>query len=494
MENSESKEVIFEMLDTLPYPLSIKEAKTLRYNFVNKAFTELFGISKNSVFGCTSQEIFEKSIAERFYELDQKLIETKKGIKDKFTIQIGSRKELIEIYKIPHFAKDTNEIDLIIDTFCKLNQETTADEILRETEIFFQNIFERLPVGVIVIRATDFSIIQVNPYFANLFNLEIDQILYKTIWSLEICKDREVLQKYLNLAKEYGYLQQLEEKCKLKDGREIDVALHIVYVEYLNQEPWYLFIVSDLSVIQQANREIISLIQKEQELQQLKNRFISLISHELRTPLSAIVLSVDLLQRFSDKLSKEEKDKHFEKIRTSVQTIIRMIENSMHLEKLTTEEFILQPTKISLKSYIKDIAEKVESIYNFKNPIRLHINEEFEVETDEVLLGLILNNLIGNAIKYSNFESPVNIYAKLLQNDFQIQIQNFGEPIPKEEIPRLFNIFFRGKNSSHTKGYGIGLSIVKKAVEALQGSIEVESSQEKGTIFTVKLPRRILNQ
>lgn len=289
-------------------------------------------------------------------------------------------------------------------------------------------------------------------------------------------------------------MQQLEEKCKLKDGREIDVALHIVYVEYLNQEPWYLFIVSDLSVIQQANREIISLIQKEQELQQLKNRFISLISHELRTPLSAIVLSVDLLQRFSDKLSKEEKDKHFEKIRTSVQTIIRMIENSMHLEKLTTEEFILQPTKISLKSYIKDIAEKVESIYNFKNPIRLHINEEFEVETDEVLLGLILNNLIGNAIKYSNFESPVNIYAKLLQNDFQIQIQNFGEPIPKEEIPRLFNIFFRGKNSSHTKGYGIGLSIVKKAVEALQGSIEVESSQEKGTIFTVKLPRRILNQ
>ncbi len=91
-------------------------------------------------------------------------------------------------------------------------------------------------------------------------------------------------------------------------------------------------------------------------------------------------------------------------------------------------------------------------------------------------------------------ESPVNIYVKLFESNFQIQIQNFGEPIPKEEIPRLFNIFFRGKNSAHTKGYGIGLSIVKKAVEALQGSIEVESSQEKGTIFTVKLPRRILNQ
>ncbi|MGB9913375.1 MAG: sensor histidine kinase, partial [Candidatus Kapaibacteriota bacterium] len=98
---------------------------------------------------------------------------------------------------------------------------------------------------------------------------------------------------------------------------------------------------------------------------------------------------------------------------------------------------------------------------------------------------------IGNALKYSQFDTPIYIKSKLVDGYLKIKIQNFGEPIPLDEIPKLFNLFYRGRNASSTKGYGIGLAIVKKAVDALKGIIEVESSLENGTIFTILLPTRV---
>ncbi len=485
------KEIFREIFDTLPEPISIKEAGSCKFVYVNEAFEEFVGKPKDSIIGKSCDELFEGSLAKSLIELDEKLLASGKSIRTTLSMKVGEQNEIFEIKKLPHFPPSGDEIDYIIDIYNKTTNEHRADEILRDTEVFFQNVFEHLPLGVLVVRENDFAIINVNPFFLNLFNLELDQILYKPIFELELCKDKEKIKSYFAIAKEYGIVHQVEEKCNLKSGKSIDVVLHIVYVKYLDQEPWFLLIVGDVSLINQANREIISLIQKEQELQVLKNRFISLISHELRTPLSGIMLSVDLLQRFGDKLSRDEKEKHFERIRESIQIMTKMIENSMHLEKLASEDFVIQPTKICLQSYLKDIVKRNETFYNSKNPIILQVLDEVEIETDEVLFGLILNNLIGNAFKYSQFDTPIYIKSKLVDGYLKIQIQNFGEPIPLDEIPKLFNLFYRGRNASSTKGYGIGLAIVKKAVDALKGIIEVESSLENGTIFTILLPTRV---
>lgn len=481
-----------DILFSLPNPLSVRGAKTFRFVFVNDAFVKLFGKPVESVINRTPEEVFGKDLAQQMFDLDKELVETKKVLSKRLNFKQGNLNLVIEIQRIPHFSGPDSEFDFIIDIYRNISQEVAADEILRETETFFQNIFENLPLGVIIVRDNDFSVINVNPFFLNLFNLELDKILYKPIFDLEICKEKEKFKNYFSIAKEIGYLQQIEQRCTIPKCKDIDVVVHIVYVKQFNQEPWYLMIISDVSAIQQANKEIISLIQREQELQALKNRFISLISHELRTPLSGIILSVDLLQRFGEKLSPGEKEKHYERIRTSVQTITKMIENAIHLEKLTADEFLPQLRKIQIKSFLEGLARQNESQFDNKNPLVLRVPEDIEIETDEVLLGLILNNLFNNAIKYSPAGEPIYIEVTLLENDLVITIQNPGEPIPKEEIPRLFNLFYRGTNSAQTKGYGLGLSIVKKAVEALNGTIEVESSFEKGTIFTITLPSKAI--
>lgn len=478
-----------EFVDKMSNPVSVRDAKSLQYVYCNESFAKLVNKPIEEILGKTASEVIEVENIKKLSYLDTKVIETKSLVKEilKFNIK-PDHFEIIEIQKYPHINPTTQEIDFIIDFYQTVTREVTADEILRDTELLHFKIFEYLPLGIVLIRSDDYKIFEVNPYFLKIFELELDQVLYRSIFELPFCKEKERLQKYLALAKELDTAQQFENSYQLPDGRTIDLVLNIAYIHFLHKEPWYLIIVSDVSTIQQANREIISYIQKEQELNILKKRFISLISHELRTPLTGITLSIELLQRYGNRLTEPEKEKHYERIRTSIQTAIKLIENALNLEKLTENEFHVHPQKISLKSFLDNIVERNLILFNHKNPVFVKASEKIEVETDEILLSLILNNLLSNAFKYSPFERPINVSAHLYDNFYEIKIQNFGEPIPIDDIPNLFTPFFRGKNIGSTKGQGLGLSIVKKAVEALNGSISIESSKENGTIISLTFP------
>ncbi len=478
-----------EIIDNLPSAICIKEAKNLRCIYFNTAFAKLIKRTSDQILGEKITDIIDKENAIRFELLDRKALETKSSLKEiiKFSFN-PAQFEIIELHKFLIQNPNSMEIDYIIDFYQKVTRELTADEILRETELLYLKILEYLPLGIILMRADDFSIFEVNPQFLKMFELDLDQVIYKSIFDLPFCKDKDRIQEYLLTAKKFNSPQQFELQYCFPNGKKADFILHFNYLQYLQQESWFLIIVTDVSPIQEANREIISFIQKEQELNTLKNRFISLISHELRTPLTAIILSVDLLQRFGNAIPNDEKEKHFEIIRNSVQTAVKLIENSLHLDKLTQGNLIITPKEINLKKFIEEIIERNKQLYNYKNLIIMQMPHEFEIETDEILLGLIFDNLLGNAIKYSPFEKPIFVLVNQYEKSFVFKVQNFGEPIPNTEITNLFNPFFRGSNVGATKGFGLGLSIVKKAVETLKGSISVESSKETGTIFTLTLP------
>lgn len=478
-----------EFVDKMSNPVSVRDAKSLQYVYCNESFAKLVNKPIEEILGKTASEVIEIENIKKLSYLDTKVIETKSIVKEilKFNIK-PDHFEIIEIQKYPHINPTTQEIDFIIDFYQTVTREVTADEILRDTELLHFKIFEYLPLGIVLIRSDDYKIFEVNPYFLKIFELELDQVLYRSIFELPFCKEKERLQKHLALAKELDTAQQFENSYQLPDGRTIDLVLNIAYIHFLHKEPWYLIIVSDVSTIQQANREIISYIQKEQELNILKNRFISLISHELRTPLTGLTLSLDLMQRFGKQLSKAEKERHFEKMRNSVQSIVKLIENALNLEKLTQDNFHVHPKKIYLKRYIEDIIERNLTSFDNKNPVFLQMTEDIEVETDEILFGLILNNLLSNAFKFSPYDRPIYFYVNQADKVYEIKVQNFGEPIPKDEIPKLFTPFYRGRNVGSTKGYGLGLSIVKKAVETLNGSISIESSRENGTIISLTFP------
>lgn len=163
----------------------------------------------------------------------------------------------------------------------------------------------------------------------------------------------------------------------------------------------------------------------------------------------------------------------------------------MHLEQLTSDNFLIVPRKIYIKKFLEDIISKMQSLFDNKNPILLNIASDFEIETDEILLTLIFNNLISNAFRYSIPKMPITVNIEHQDNWLIASINNFGEVIPPEDITNIFKPFFRGKNVGQTKGLGLGLSLVKKAVETLTGTISVESSSKRGTTFLLRLPTNL---
>ncbi|MCX7908878.1 MAG: ATP-binding protein [Ignavibacteria bacterium] len=481
-----------EILDLLPVPISIRNIKTFEYIYCNEAFEKLAGKPKSQILGKRTSEIFDKEISKKINLTDKKVIETKSLVKEIIKFNINTNQvEIIELQKILHYNSEYKEFDGIVDIFQKVTRELTADEILRETELLYLKIFEYLPIGILLLSDNNYTIFEVNRQFLSILNLELEDVLYKSFFELEFVKNNETFKKFISEAKDLDITQQIETRILLPDGRNVDLVFNIIYIKFQSQESWILITVSEITTLQETNREILSYILKEQELNTLKNRFISLISHEIRTPLSGILLSVDLLQRFYNKLPDAEKEKQFNRIREYIQNITKLIENAIQLEKLTHSNYEIIPKKFCLRTFIEEIAQKYQTIYNQKNPIIIRMPYNIDVEVDEILFSLILNNLVSNAVKYSPPEEPVYIYVTLNGNDFTIKIHNFGEPIPEEDIPNLFTPFFRAKNSASTKGYGLGLSIVKRAVNLSKGNIYVQSSRENGTMFIVTLPVRI---
>lgn len=242
-----------------------------------------------------------------------------------------------------------------------------------------------------------------------------------------------------------------------------------------------------------AETEIYKALEKEKELNELKSRFISMVSHEFRTPLSATLFSADLLESFSAKWSQERKLTHINRIQNAVQHMSNLLEDVLLVGKAEVGKLEFNPVLIDIETFCNEIVENLQFIENQHRTIDFSIQGVCnKTYMDEKLLWHILSNLLSNAIKYSHPGSAVLFQLICETNEnggiaiFRIQDQGIG--IPKEDQKRLFETFHRAKNVGTIPGTGLGLTIVKRAVELHNGQITMESEVGIGTKFTVIIP------
>ncbi len=235
--------------------------------------------------------------------------------------------------------------------------------------------------------------------------------------------------------------------------------------------------------------ELNNALIKQYQLNEMRSNFIAMISHEYRTPLQAIILSVEILQKHLDKLNSEQKQIQFDRIRRAIQDMSSMIEHVTLYNRLTQAEESVNIEEVSAKSFFESIIKDYELYYHQKAKIIATIKTNKEkIKIDQRLVSLIFSNLIGNAIKYSTVEPTVEIKVETDDQKTEISVKDNGIGIPANEIEKIFEPFYRGKNTRSTSGTGLGLSIVKHAVNLLKGQIFVDSEINKGTTFVVQIP------
>lgn len=217
----------------------------------------------------------------------------------------------------------------------------------------------------------------------------------------------------------------------------------------------------------------------------LKSDFISSVSHEFKTPLSSIQGYATLL--LDDTLSDGEKQKYTKYIIDSVQKLNILVTNILKISKISNQNIVVEPIEFSLDEQIRESILLLEQLWVDKN-LELDIElEKISIKTDKELLSNVWNNLIGNAIKFSNCNNKIEIKSQVINNEIKISIKDYGIGIKKENIPYIFNKFYQGDSSRTIEGHGLGLAIVKSILELINGKIEVISEENVGSEFIVIL-------
>ncbi len=238
-----------------------------------------------------------------------------------------------------------------------------------------------------------------------------------------------------------------------------------------------------------GERELLKVLKEQQEINELKSRFVSMVSHEFRTPLATIALSAGLLDKYAHKWQLEKQKVHFSRIISSVQQMTELLNDILTIGQVESGNVTFNPHKMNLAKFMEEMLEERENLDQNQHKIAYQCEGDLtDVTMDEKLLRHILSNLMSNALKYSPEGRDVNIKLLRMDNWVKIRIQDYGIGIPPEDKKRLFEMFHRAQNVGTIQGTGVGLAIVKRAVDIHGGEIDVESEQGKGTIFTVTLP------
>ena len=185
----------------------------------------------------------------------------------------------------------------------------------------------------------------------------------------------------------------------------------------------------------------------------------------------------------------EKRNEHISKIKSMINHLNNMLDDLLTLENIESGEINLNITKFNLNDLIRDIYKNSKPLLKKNQQLIFNNNDDKEIYHDYKIITIILTNLLYNAIKYTNEDGSIKVEIKSNKKNIYFTIEDNGIGIPINEQNLIFTRFFRAKNALYYPGTGIGLNIVKGYIQNLNGSISFESSENKGTIFKVQLPK-----
>jgi len=245
------------------------------------------------------------------------------------------------------------------------------------------------------------------------------------------------------------------------------------------------------SELMNAESSVREALEKERELHALKSRFVSMASHEFRTPLSTIMSSVDLIGRYTEKTGDEKVDKHLGRIRGKVREMTAMLNEFLSLERIEQGQVQCNPTTFDIVDLCIELMEELRQLAKPGQALDYdHTAAERNVLSDRQMLSNVISNLVTNAIKYSPENKPIELRSHIEGGRLVITVRDEGIGIPPEDQQHLFERFFRGSNATTIQGTGLGLNLVKRYLDHLEGIIDFNSGSGN-TKFTVTLPQNL---
>lgn len=247
----------------------------------------------------------------------------------------------------------------------------------------------------------------------------------------------------------------------------------------------YMAIAVDITERRKTQQEMIQALEREKELGELKSRFVSMASHEFRTPLSTILSSVFLLSKYPLTEDQPKREKHIDRIVSSVNMLSDILNDFLSIGRIEEGKIQVRWSRFNLPVYLEAVFAEIKGMLKAGQEISYTHHGENEVALDASLLKHIVLNLLSNAIKFSSAQSPIEVGTTVTSEQALLSVKDHGIGISKDDLLHLSERFFRGTNVSHIQGTGLGLHIVAKYAELMNGRMQCVSELEKGTEFII---------
>lgn len=368
------------------------------------------------------------------------------------------------------------------------------DLAVERSEIFLSSLVENLPDMIFVKEASDLKFVRLNHAAEELIGFSREEVLGKNDYDFFpkseadsfTAKDRAVLAG--------RQLIDIPEEPIHTRGRGLRF-LHTKKIPIFDPagRPLYLLGISeDITERKLAEEErdrSRSRVSKLEVEREMREQFVSTLSHDLRTPLSSILAAAQLLMRHPEQV--DLRATLPERIMRSACRADKMIQDLLDVTRIAAGHPLpLMIAPLDLASLAADVIADLRGLQS--SPILvLEVAGPLEGYWSASELSRALENLVSNAIKYGAPGGVVTVAVRSSGREVEVDVHNVGDPIPAEEILGLFDPFHRSRlvEQKGTKGWGLGLALVKAIAEAHGGSVHVESSPTAGTRFRLVLPR-----
>ena len=252
------------------------------------------------------------------------------------------------------------------------------------------------------------------------------------------------------------------------------------------------------SILQQANEELeqrvaertseLSKVNEQlRKLNEVRSRFVAMVCHEFRNPLNNISFSVSSLKHYDRQLSAQEKTEYLSDVEINIERMTQMTDELLVISEIETKGIKITPEKLNLVEFCQELIIEYRQTYpnyqiQFQTNLSLH-----KAEIDCRLLRSILTNILTNAVRYSPSDHIIQFKLSTNSSYAIFTIEDRGIGIPQADLDNIFEPFHRGKNVSNIPGTGLGLNIVKRLIDFLDGEIEIASQVNLGTKVKIKV-------
>ena len=473
-----------------------------------KGIISLFNPEAEARLGYSQSEVISKETPALFHtknDIQRKRKELQKafGIKrtDPFEILVEKAKRNIheeEQYSYTDKNGAVFPVSLIITTLrdakgnitgfmgvaMDISERIRAERELKNAERLFLQLLHNYPDGAISIIDKNFCFVYTGGELHQRLHANIEQLIGKEIYPLFPPSLRKILFEVLEkVFRDKIFISDFELPHAIKNRTYIMDAFPLV--EENGEVNNIGVIIKNISKLKKAEEGLREALKIEKNLGELKSRFVSMASHEFRTPLSTVLSSAYLIEKYTSAEDQPKREKHLQRIVSSVNMLTDILNDFLSLGKMEEGKLQAKFSEFNIEEMVQATLEEIKNNLKKDQQINYQHQGNPDVFLDNSLLKHIVINLISNAGKFSSEGSVIDVVTSHQKGRISLAVKDKGIGISEEDQKHLMERFFRGTNAANIQGTGLGLHIISKYAEMMNGNIQCKSQLEKGTEFVV---------